>query len=107
MFYMCVELSCGCVDVPPDRHFSMIHYSREEESIRDHMWWTSSSAREQSRDNPCRLPECSNEQMSYCSSQCFGVKAIDPCQDFSASFLFLGPTSSAVLSSGTEALGSA
>lgn len=106
--FTCVDrLIYGSWDVPPDRHFSMFHYSREEASIRGQTWWTSSSARGQSRENPGRFPDCNNEEMSYCSTQCFDVKATDPCQEFSASFLFLGPTSSVVLTSGTGALGTA
>lgn len=85
--------------------------SREEASVRGHMWWASFSAREQGRDNPCRaLQTVTTKKWATAGLDVLVLKQLIPAgspEEFSASFPFLGPTSSVVLVSGADALGTA
>lgn len=106
MFYMCVGINYGSVDVPLDRHFSMFPYSREEASSRDHMWWAPSLASEQSRDNPYRaFQTVTTKKGATTVLDVLMLKQLIPAR--SASFLFLWLTSSVVLMSGADAHGTA
>lgn len=75
------------------------------------MWWTSSLAREQSRDNPYRaLQTVPTKKWATAVVDVLMLKQLIPAschEEFSFSFPFLGPTSSAVLMPGADAPGTA
>lgn len=75
------------------------------------MWWTSSLAREQSRDNPYRaLQTVPTKKWATAVVDVLMLKQLIPAschEEFSFSFPLLGPTSSAVLMPGADAPGTA
>lgn len=110
VFYMCVGISYGSADVSPETIFHVPGKKHLSEVICDgHM--VASSAREQSKDNPCQaLQTITTKKLATAVADILMLKQLIPAnspEELSASFSFPGPTSSVVLTSGTDALGTA